>query len=65
MESADLGYGFHDYFVPVGLSAGDAEAFSATYQSTDLVEILYDTFNKLIANIDAFAEARKLIGDVR
>ena len=59
MESADLGFGFHYNFLPVGLSAGYAAASSATDESIALVECLSVTLNKLIANADAFAEANK------
>ena len=59
MESANLGYEFHDYSVLVGLSASDAAASSATYQSISLVEILPDTFNKFIVDTYAFAESNK------
>ena len=37
MESADLGYEFHDNFAPVGLISGDAVASSATDESIALV----------------------------
>ena len=37
MESADLGYEFHDDFAPVGLSAGATAASSATDESIYLV----------------------------
>ena len=59
MESEDLGYEFHDNFVPVGLSAGDDEASSANDESISLFEILSDTLNKLVADADVLSEANK------
>ena len=59
IDSEDLRYEFHDNFVPVGLSAGDAAASSETDESIYLFGIMSDTFNKLITNTYAFAEAKK------
>ena len=59
MESAYFGFEFHEIFAPVGISAGDAAAFSATDESIALVKCLSDTFNNFIANADAFAEDNK------
>ena len=42
MESADLGYEFHDNFAPVGLSAGSDAASSETDESIALVESMLD-----------------------
>ena len=59
MVSEDLGYEFHEDFAPVVLSSVDAAASSATNESISLVESLSDTLNKLIADADAFSEAKK------
>ena len=59
MDSVDLGYEFHENFAPVGLSSGGAAVSSATDESISLVESLSDTLNKLIADADAFSEAKK------
>ena len=59
MESEDLGYEFHDNFVPVGLSAGDAAASSAIDESIALVESMLYTLNRFIIDTDAFSEANK------
>ena len=59
MESADLGFEFHDNFAPVGLSAGDSVASSATDESIALVECLSDNLNMLIYDAYAFFEANK------
>ena len=40
MESADLGFEFHENFAPVGLIAGDAVASRVTDESIALVECL-------------------------
>ena len=59
MESADLGYAFHDNFAPVGLSVGDTAYSSGTDDSIAFVESMLDTLNKLIADTYAFYEANK------
>ena len=59
MESAGLGFEFHDSFAPVGLSSGDDAASSDTDESIALVECLLDTLNKLIVDDDYFADSNK------
>ena len=59
MDSEDLRYDFHDNFSPVGLTAGDAAAYSEIDDSIALVESLPDTLNTFIDDVDAFAVEKK------